>query len=356
MSTINKLILRPLFISFLAGIPLLSPASTVSSDVVGYLKATVKSQSDLNISVPFVKEIFLNSRISQVQDGDILSSHTVGNIEAWKYFIHLTTGALAGQWFTIIDSTADTIKVAEDIEQMGARSEDEFSILPFWTLDTLLPNGGNIAKSPNVYSPTSQLLTYDVNADGINISPSNSYIYHSGEQGPDGWYDVNDLSGLKGNVILHPGSYITIRNTENEDITITLAGTVQTDAFANFVKSSSSSKQDNLIPYPYCSAITLDDSNLYENGIIRASPNVHSPNDLLLIHNPTHTGYNIAPSVALIYHDGSHGSPGWYDMNALSGGPIGDTYLIEPLSTLIIRRQIGNDELLIWKPVPPHLN
>ena len=184
MSTIQQLLIRPLIIGLLAGIPLLSSATIVSSDVVGYMKTTVKSHSDLNISVPFVKEIFLSSKISQVQNGEILLSHTVGNIEEGKYFIHLTTGALAGQWFTIIYATANSILVHEDIEKMGALAEDEFNILPFWTLDTLFPDGGNIPKSPNVFSPTSQLLTYNVNADGINISPSNAYIYHSGGQGP----------------------------------------------------------------------------------------------------------------------------------------------------------------------------
>lgn len=355
MSAIQQLLVRPLIICLLAGIPLLSYATTVSSDVVGYVKTTVKSYSDLNISVPFVKEIFLSSKISQVENGEILLSHTVGNIEAEKYFIHLTTGALAGQWFTIIDSTANTIEVYEDIETMGALAEDEFSILPFWTLDTLFPDGGNIPKSPNVFLPKSQLLTYNVNADGINISPSNAYIYHSGEQGPPGWYDMNNLSGLKGATILHPGSYITIRNTEDYDINITLAGVVQTNAFANLVKSSSSSTQDNLIPYPYPSAITLSESDLIENEIIRASPNVFLPIDQLLIHNLSNTGYNHAPSTAIIYHDGSQGPVGWYDVNNLGGGPI-DNYVIEPLSTLIIRRQTGDDELLVWKPTPPYTN
>lgn len=356
MSTIQQLLIRPLCIGLLAGMPLLSPATTVSSDVVGYIKTTVKSQSDLNISVPFVKEIFLSSKISQVENGEILLSHTVGNIEAGKYFIHLTTGALAGQWFTIIDSTANTIEVYEDIETMGALAEDEFSILPFWTLDTLFPDGGNIPKSPDPFFPKAQLLTYNVNADGINISPSNAYIYYSGEQGPLGWYDINNLSEFdKGATILHPGSYITIRNTENYDINITLAGVVQTNAFANLVKSSSSSRQDNLIPYPYPSAITLSESDLIENEIIRASPNVFQPIDQLLIHNLSNTGYNNAPSTTMIYHDGSNGAEGWYDINDLGGGPI-NNYVIEPLSTLIIRRQTGDDELLVWKPTPPYTN
>jgi len=355
ISTIQQLLIRPLCIGLLAGMPLLSPATTVSSDVVGYVKTTVKSHSDLHIAVPFIREISLNSKISQIQDGVIHSSSSVGNIEAGKYFIHLTTGALAGQWFTIIDSTANSIVVYEDIETMGALAEDEFSILPFWTLDTLFPDGGNIPKSPNVFLPTSQLLTYNVNADGINISPSNAYIYHSGEQGPSGWYDMNNLSGLKGDTILHPGSYITIRNTEDYDINITLAGVVQTNAFANLVKSSSSSTQDNLIPYPYPSAITLSESKLIENEIIRASPNVFLPIDQLLIHNLSNTGHNHAPSTAMIYHDGSQGLEGWYDINNLGGGPI-NNYVIEPLSTLIIRRQTGDDELLVWKPTPPYIN
>ena len=149
---------------------------------------------------------------------------------------------------------------------------------------------------------------------------------------------MNNLSGLKGATILHPGSYITIRNTEDYDINITLAGVVQTNAFANLVKSSSSSTQDNLIPYPYPSAITLSESDLIENGIIRASPDVFRPIDQLLIHNLSNTGYNQSPYAAIIYYDGNQGDAGWYDMNNLGGGPI-DNYLIEPLSTLIIRRR-----------------
>jgi hypothetical protein len=49
------------------------------------------------------------------------------------------------------------------------------------------------AASPVVSDPTDTLAVY-AGKDPANATPT-YYLYHAGEQGPAGWYDVNDVNG-----------------------------------------------------------------------------------------------------------------------------------------------------------------
>jgi hypothetical protein len=58
--------------------------------------------------------------------------------------------------------------------------------------DSKLFESGLVAASADVFSPTATLTIFQ--NEEFNDSSSTTYLYHSGEQGPAGWYDANDVN------------------------------------------------------------------------------------------------------------------------------------------------------------------
>lgn len=56
-----------------------------------------------------------------------------------------------------------------------------------------LYESGVVSGSADVFNPTSTLVIYP--SKDITSIPTGYYIYHTGEQGPAGWYDFNNVGG-----------------------------------------------------------------------------------------------------------------------------------------------------------------
>jgi uncharacterized protein (TIGR02597 family) len=346
------------FFTVLSGAALLASshltAESVSTNPVGYVTVSINAASDARVGVPLMRSATFGGSVNSISAGVIEVSSVVPDVTSDVHFLWVTSGALAGQWFTVEAATSSSLTVSEDLESAGLLVADSFSVVPFWTLESLLPSGGGLPQSSNVFDPVGQVLLNDVNAAGVNLAPVASYIYHDGAQGPAGWYDANDLNaGIAGDTIISPETYITVRNSTVSAVSLVFAGSVPVQPLSNGVKSSSSGSQDTQVPNPYPAGVTYANSNLLESGALRASPNVFDPLDQLLLFPESSSGYNPAPTKAVLYHDGSQGPAGWYDANDVSGGTI-DSEEIPAGSALVIRRAAGNDEILNWTPSVPY--
>lgn len=90
MSTIDKLISRRFCIGLLAGIPLLSSATTVSSDVVGYVNLTI-SQGFNTIGLTLVKpEIYSGKIVSTTANSVTLSGNPSLDTTSQTYYLEVT--------------------------------------------------------------------------------------------------------------------------------------------------------------------------------------------------------------------------------------------------------------------------
>jgi uncharacterized protein (TIGR02597 family) len=348
------------FIALLSGAALLTSsafAQTVATDPVGYVTLTVNGNSNAKLGIPLSRALTFNGAVDSVASSTISVAGPVPDVTTEPHFMLVTTeaGSLEGNWYQVTGYTSTTITVAENLASLGLSSSDTISVIPFWTLNTLLTNGGDLPQSPDVFNPVAQLSVYDVNDTGINLIPSVSYLYHSGEQGPAGWYDVNDVnSGTKGGAVLSPETFITVTNDTGSVANLIIAGSVPTNVLSTSVLSTSAGPQDSLIFNPYPAPILLNDSNLVTDGALRASPDVFNPLDQILVFSSTPTGYNALPDVYLLYHSGEQGPIGWYDVNNVNGGDVGATYSVPEGAAFIIRRSSGSDEVLTWHPPTPY--
>jgi len=355
MNTSQKLI------ALLSGAALLSVSSlaaqTATTAPVGYVTLTVNATSDAKLGVPLSQATSFNGAVSSVASGTITVANSVPDVTTASHFVLVTTeaGSLKGNWYQVTGSTSSTITVAEDLAALGLTSSDTISVIPFWTLNTLLPDGGALPPSADVSNPGAQLSVYDVNDTGINLIPSASYLYHSGEQGPAGWYDVNNIgAGIQDSAVLSPETFIAVKNDTGSVANIVIKGSVPTDVLSTSVLSRSAGSQDSLIFNPYPAPILLNDSNLVTDSVLRPSPDVSNPSDQILVFSSTPTGYNALPDIFLLYHSGEQGPAGWYDINNIGGGEIGATYSIPEGAAFIIRRAVGTDEVLTWNPPTPY--
>ena len=352
----NKL---PLIITLLAGAFLASITSvfgsTVTTTPVGYITKSVNASADLKLALPFKQSSALTGSVGSVSSGTITVSTTVPDITTSVHYLWITSGVLEGNWYQVIGSDASgTISVTEDLENAGLLASSTFDVIPVWTLNTLFVDGAGFPGSSDVFAAVAFVALNSVTATGTNLAPDALYFYHDGTQGDAGWYKNGALEeGLQNDVIISPGSYITVRNGTSSAIDITVAGTVPSSSVGNDVVQFASNVQDNQIANPFPVAMTLSAANLVGGGVVTPSPDVFAPIDLLLVYSVTPSGYNPAPDKTLFYHDGTQGDAGWYVNGALEQG-LQDNFEIPAGAAIIVRKASGADSNGTWTPTLPY--
>lgn len=333
---------------------------TVTTDAVGVMKTTVSSSSDVRLGVPLTQAPLFEGKVSSVSGSVVSFGVSLPSFGGQGVYLKVSSdssspnGGIEGKWFTIEDSSSSSITVAENLASFGLESGDSVQVVPFWTLDTLFPEGGQFPKTSDVFSPNSFLILSDVLYQGINPGSGGLFIYHDGSQGDAGWYNADDLgAGLVGDTVVSPESFVTARNGSSEAVALTIAGSVPSSQVQSDIVSRSAGRQDNLVYNPYPKEVSLANSNLVSSGAFSPSSDVFLPTDILYVYETTISGFNPAPTKSLIYHDGSQGAAGWYDLDDLAAGTV-DSFELEPGVALVIRRGQGSDSVVSWNPPLPY--
>ena len=331
--------------------------SAVETVPVGYVSFSVNDESDLLVGVPLTQSPSFSGTAASVTGSTVTVSSSVPDISSVSSFLIVTDteSTLYGQWYQISSATSTSVTVVGDLESAGLAVSETFSIIPFWTLDTLFPSGGGVPSSPNPFNPSATIIVNDIQAVGINPGIDASYVYYDGSQGGDaGWYNADDFNlGVVGDTPLSPETFITIRNRSGGAATIVFSGTVPTVEVATNIVSSSTVRQDNLVANPFPAAFTLSNSNLVSSGAFSSSADPFSPTDTLFVYTNT-TGVRPGPTKSFIYYDGSQGGDaGWYDANDFGLGLQG-SYSIPAGAALVIRKAVGTDVSVAWSPALPY--
>jgi len=327
-----------------------------STDPVGFNSFTALDNADLKVGLPLQAQSSYSGVVTAVTGSEVVVENTLPDLTSEPHFLIVTSaGALTGSWYEITSASGSTLSVAEDLQSEGLQSGDSFKVVKFWTLDSLFPQGGGIPQSANLVAPVARVFVYNSAATGTNLTPSSSYLYHTGAQLPEGWYDVNDLGGgVVGDTVINPETFITIRNQSGAAATITMTGSVPTETFSNKILSRSAGSQDNLVYNPFPVEIELGLASLVSSGAIRPSPDLLNPLDRVFLFAESPASLNATPNASYLYHDGSVLPEGWYDVNNLGGGLQDSEVKISGGAPMIIRRSPGPDALIDWAPDRPY--
>jgi uncharacterized protein (TIGR02597 family) len=335
----------------LAALPLANAQNvTATTDPVGYTSYTVRSKSDQRLGIPLEKSTVFSGVASSVSGASVAASGLAAL--SGSHYLVVTSESASGSWEAISSSATGQVTLAASIP--GFTSNTTFAIKPFWTLSTLLTNGGGIPVSPDVYEPQGFVFLYNPNSTGINLTPSSSYIYHDGSERTAGWYDANDPdSGLANGTIISPETFIAVRNNSTSNATVTFLGSVPTGKFALDIVKRSGGSQDNLVYNKFPVDVTLINSELASSGSVSASPDVYEPTDYVFFYSLNNSGFNPSASSGYIYHDGSERSAGWYDVNDPDAG-LKNNVVIPAGSSLIVRKKAGTASTVSWNPATPY--
>ena len=346
------------FITLLSGAVLLASsafAQTVATDPVGYVTNTVNANSDLKVGVPFTQAATFDGVVDSVASGIITVASTVPDVTTDAHFVWVTSGNLEGQWFTVTGSTSSTVIVAEDLAAAGLATTDNFRMLPFWTLGTLLLDGGGLPPSASPSTILSNVLLNDVTAEGVNLSSGGAGNYFYFDNGSvSGWLDASNPVAFIDNTIIPPTSYLTLRNSTGSPATITFSGSVPVEVFSNRIVSRAAGAQDNQVFLPYPADTLIGDLGLVEAGAISSTNNPSVVSDFLLVYSKDSSGLN--PSTSSTYFHFDNGSvSGWLD----ASNPVAfvdSTVVIPASSALIVRRAASSDTAVEWSaPLPYNL-
>jgi uncharacterized protein (TIGR02597 family) len=323
--------------------------TTATTDPVGFVSYTVNANSDQRLGLPMQQASTFQGTAATVSD-TIVSASGITSLSGANFLV-VTSGTANGKWEQIQSSAAGSVTLVSSIS--GFANGDSFEIKPFWTLGTLLPNGGGVPASTDVFSPVGYVFLLNPNAVGVNIPANESYIYHDGSERTAGWYDANDPdSGLKNSVVVSPEVSLIVRNETGASAKLTYVGSVPTDKFALDIVSRATGEQDNVVYNKFPADVTLGASGLAPVAV-NPSPDVFSPTDVVYLFALNATGQNGSASAAYIYHDGSERTEGWYDNNDPDSG-LKNNVVLPAGSTVMIRKAASANATVSWNPATPY--
>lgn len=349
----------------------------VTTEPVGFVSVTAPANSDTPISMPLARAAALQTTVASVA-GNVVTLNSglttsqfvyaAGTQNDYFYISVKSTVApgsgVSGKWFQVLansgHATNGTITVdggATTVQAQGLATGDTIEVIPFWSLNTLLPLGGGITATADIDSPQDLVLQLPQTVAGTNLGAEKSAIYSTdvANLGVAGWYDANTLDPV-GAAPLLPDTYLIVRN-KGDAQTLTVTGSVpMSQKVSSIVRLANGVKQDNFVVNPYPVPLSLPGTNLFESGAFEATTNIDIPKDILLVYNGTETGFNSQPSKAYIYSTdlGNLGTAGWYDANTLDG-PFGvNDKLIPAGSGMIVRKASGAIVDIAWSAPKPY--
>ncbi len=345
--------------------------TTATSDPVGFITVGLQANSDGPLSLPLHRTSALHTPVTAVSGNVITVSATltasqfVYSLSTQKdtYYVRVVStisGAspVKGAWYHITANTNSTITVdpaGPTLQASGLVANDVIEIVPYWTLDTLFPNGQGLAATSNIDSPLDQVGFMPNNVPGVNLQPAqlNAYITDPSSGLQNGWYNSGNFSPT-GSSPITPDSYLFVRNAGAAK-SITVTGGVPTSSQTSVIgRIANNQGQDNFTANPFPVTLSLAESRLFESGAFAPTPNIDSPQDLLLVFNGTETGANSQPSAIYFYStDSANLGVGWFNAGTYAG-PLDTSKLLVPGRAFIVRKAPGAVSAVAWKADPTY--
>lgn len=291
---------------------------TATTGSVGLLSLPAASPSDTIVSLPLHRPDLFRGRIDSATGPVVTLRDASFEDDAFndRCYLLLESGPGEGWWYPITDTTGDsvTLGAGSGVEAGVLLQNVVVKIIPFWTLDTVFPNGKGVNASGSLLPVTRVLLPDNVRA-GVRLAPSSSFLYYAGNgHGGEGWRKFGYAPSVKfDDQILLPGSSLVIRHDGGSGTVFENLGHVQTSAYSVRLGTvAPDTAQDHSIGLGLPLPVTLAGSRLHESGAFTASADLDQPVDQLLVFDQANPARNRVPSAAYYYYSGTQGGgPGW---------------------------------------------
>lgn len=344
-------------------VPAVAQNPSVTSPVVGYTTVTALPNSDTIVGVPFIRGI---DAVGQV-DGTVTQNGAAATLNvsgvtftsgafADSHYVRFSSGTLNGHFFRIISNTTNQIVLDTEGDILAGvlAQGDAFDVIPFWTLETLLPPETQTTIQPSASmslgTRRSSLLFPDVSGSGINRAASNIFYLHDNNGNPV-WRNAVG-HGEAGDLKIWPDSYFIIRHPSSvaSSTGFLVSGTVDLGDLTVPVATSSTSKTDNYVSIPRPVDLRLDQLGLMPGDAFVGSLGISLGvrRDELLVFNNELQGLNKSAS-AIFYYDSNAG----YWRNAV-GGLNSNGIVIPAGAGLVVRKAPSDGQTRFWTNVPSY--
>jgi uncharacterized protein (TIGR02597 family) len=322
----------------------LADAQTVSTDPVGFIPIVAKGNSDTYLSLPLHRGLAFQGTLASVNESTLAVNSAAFQTNGYKdtHFVLIASGSKEGRWYAITGNapTTVTVELAGDTLGAAVTTGTEIQIIPFWTLNTLFPEGAGVKPSPTFLAQSTVLIPDQVRA-GTNLAASDAFFYFSGNSfGGEGWRKFGaPPNELFDGFALLPDSALIVRHESPGDTTITIPGAVQMTSLTNLFGTLETNKpQDTSLAFNVAVPTSLADSRLFQSGGFTGSNVIDVPVDQLLVFDNSVAQQNKPPAAIYYYYLGtSNGLPGWRlkgDLNTVQDAAL----VFQPGNGYILRK------------------
>lgn len=338
-----------------------SAQTTAYTTPVGYVTLDIPASADSTVGQPLHRPTELAAASTSITGNTV--GVTAGSLTANQfvyssptqiktYYLLVTSGALAGRYFEIDTNTANDITVLSSttLQDMGFTAGTSFSVIPYWTLNTLFPNGAGVGANTDFYSPTTTVQFRSLEIGQDRAAFLTYYYYAGGDDGPAGWYDLATNAGGQEDNLIDPFMMATVRNGEAVPNSVVITGEVPT-VQVKTPMITGAAINDNYLTTQVPVDMTLTESGL--QSVLTPAPDIYTGIDTVFVYNEAAAGYDKAAYNTYIYYAGGDDGPaGWYDLATNTIVPEGEKVL-KAGRAYVIRRDAGTPGVgQITTPLP----
>jgi len=298
--------------------------------------------------------------VDSVADNKVLARGTLNwisnqfvyasGLQSNTYYIRFESGTKEGRYYPITSNDTNNLTLDLGSDTLsGVAQRDLFSIVPYWTLGTVFPNGKGIFASTSTFTHKTEILVPNFSGDGINLSAGATYFFFTNTTtGVAAWRLVGSSSPSRNDDILQPNVYVIVRHKVPTNTIYTSMGGVILSAIATPINVNSINKRDNTLTLTRPIPVSLDDSGLISSGAFTPSTSTFSRKDELYTFDNTTTNFNKSAAGTYYYFNSA-----WRRVGVASSINVGSSNLFLPGTGFIIRKSPGTIAPL-WSNSPPY--
>jgi uncharacterized protein (TIGR02597 family) len=332
-------------------------AQDVYTDPVGFVQQANTASADTIQSVPFTQIDVYRGVVGSVAGNVITDANTPGwTAGQWvyengansnphnTYYVIFTTGNNAGAYYTVTNNGTGSLSVDLVPTTLASVSAgDNYRIYPYWTLNTVWPNGAGLITS-TVASKKTEVLFPAIGVNGINQPPAPTYFFVA-SGATTNWEVIGGGASNVNDQIILPDQYFIVRQGAFGPTTNVALGAVPEYPIQIPLYTDTGSQQDNYIGLYRPASQTLVQSGL-SNALVYST--VASKHDEVLVLSPNGQAQNSPFNQTYYIVTATPPDSGW----RLVGGGTADagSSNVFALGTGVIVRKIATNSppVVLW--------